>query len=65
MSTDGAYDGMGVYEAAQEKGEGRAVRVLIPPGRNAQLIPRLEAQLASRILNRMTQLGMPDSYRVT
>jgi hypothetical protein len=124
VSADGAYDGMGVYEAAQEKGEGRAVRVLIPPGRNAQLSPRpsaaleerhrnirsirdlgrrdwhtrsgystrslventvfryktiigrrmrsrtfdgqrVEVQLASRILNRMTHLGMPDSYRVT
>ncbi len=124
VSADGAYDGVGVYEAAQEKGEGRAVRVLIPPGRNAQLSPRpsaaleernrnirsirdlgrrdwqtrsgystrslventvfryktiigrrvrsrtfdgqrVEVQLASRILNRMTHLGMPDSYRVT
>jgi hypothetical protein len=123
LSADGAYDASGVYEAAQEKGEGRAVRVLIPPGRNARLNPRpspaqkernrnirsirelgrrewhkssgysgramvenavfryktimgrgmrsrtmkcqrMEVLLACRILNRMTQLGMPDSYRV-
>ncbi len=25
---------------------------------------RVEVQLASKILNRMTQLGMPESYRV-
>jgi len=120
---DGAYDTVAVYEAAQMKGEGRAVRVLIPPGRDAQLAPRpsaaleernrnilsirdlgrrewhtrsgystrslventmyryktiigrrmrsrtfdrqlVEVQLASKILNTMTRLGMPDSYRV-
>ena len=123
LSADGAYDATGVYEAAQEKGEGRAVRVLIPPGRNARLNPRpsaaqrernhnilsirelgwrewhkssgysgramvenavfryktimgrgmrsrtmkgqrMEVLLACKILNKMTQLGMPDSYRV-
>ena len=105
------------------KGEGLAMRVLIPPGRNAKLSPkpstalekrnrnirsirelgrrewhtssgyskrsmventmyryktiigrsmwsrtfdgqRVEVQLASKILNTMTRLGMPDSYRV-
>jgi len=120
---DGAYDTKAVYEAAHERGEGRAVRVLIPPGRNAQLSPespaaleerdrnirsirelgrrewhthsgysqrsmventmyryktiigrsmrsrtfdgqQVEVQLASKILNTMTRLGMPDSYRV-
>jgi len=123
VSADGAYDTRAVYEAAQERGEGRAVRVLIPPGRDAQLSSessaalqerdrnirsirelgrrewhtssgysqrsmaentvfryktiigrtmrsrtfegqRVEVQLASKILNTMTQLGMPDSYRV-
>ena len=123
LSADGAYDAAGVYEAAQSKGEGRTVRMLIPPGRDAQLAPRPsaaweernrnihsirelgrrewhthsgysrrsmventvfryktiigrsmrsrtiagqrnETQLASKILNRMTRLGMPDSYRV-
>ena len=123
VSADGAYDTERVYEAAQAKCEGRAVSVLIPPGRNARLSPRpsaalkernrnirsirtlgrrewhkrsgysrralventvyryktiigrsmrsrtfggqrLEVQLACRILNTMTLLGMPDSYRV-
>ncbi len=123
LSADGAYDASGVYEAAQEKGEGRRVRVLIPPGRNARLNPRpsaaqkernrnlltirelgrrewhrssgysrramventvfryktimgrgmrsrtmtgqrMEVLLACRILNKMTQHGLPDSHRV-
>jgi hypothetical protein len=123
VSADGAYDTKAVYEAAHERGEGRAVRVPIPPGRNAQLglnpsvaqkernrnvraireLGRcewhmqsgyskrslventmyryrtiigpsmrsrssdgqcMEVQLASKILNTMTQLGMPDSYRL-
>jgi hypothetical protein len=123
VSADGAYDTHAVYEAAHERGEGRAVRVLIPPGRNARLSPRpstalkernrnvrsiqelgrrewhtssgyrkrslventvyryktiigrsmrsrslegqrIEVELASKILNTMTRLGMPDSYRV-
>ena len=123
VSADGAYDAAAVYEAAQAKGQGHAVRVLIPPGRDAQLNPRpsaaqkernrnirsirelgwrewhtssgyskrsmventvfryktiigrslrsrtfdgqrVEVRLASKILNTMTLLGMPDSYRV-
>ena len=123
LSADGAYDAKSVYEAAHERGRGRAVRVLIPPGRNAQLSPkpsaalrernrnirsiralgrrewhqrsayskrsmventvfryktiigrsmrsrtlagqRVEVRLASKVLNTMTRLGMPDSYRV-
>ena len=123
VSADGAYDTRAVYEAAHGRGRGRAVRVLIPPGRDAQLAPRpsaaleernrnilsirelgrrewhtrsgystrslventmyryktiigrrmrsrtmdgqrVEVQLASKILNTMTLLGMPDSYRV-
>ncbi|MCK5711935.1 MAG: transposase, partial [Hyphomicrobiaceae bacterium] len=122
VSADGAYDAVVAYEAAQMKGDGRAVRVLIPPGRDAQLAPRpsaaleernrnilsirelgrrewhtlsgystrslventmyrykmiigrsmrsrtlagqrVEVQLSSKILNTMTRLGMPDSYR--
>ena len=123
LSADGAYDTKAVYEAAHERGKGRAVRVLIPPGRDAQLSPRpsaamsernrnirsiralgrrewhthsgysrrsmventmyryktiigrsmrsrtldgqrTEVELARKILNTMTHLGMPDSYRV-
>ena len=123
VSADGTYDSRNVYEAAHEHGEGRAVRVLIPPGRNARLSTRpstalkernrnvrsiralrrrawhkssgysrrslienvvyryktiigrsmrsrslegqrVEVELASKILNTMSSLGMPDSYRV-
>ncbi len=123
LSADGAYDTKAIYEAAHGRGRGRAVRVLIPPGRDAQLSSnpstalrerdrnirsirelgrrdwhtssgyskrslventmyryktiigrsmrsrtfdgqRVEVQLASKILNTMAQLGMPDSYRV-
>jgi IS5 family transposase len=123
VSADGAYDSRNVYEAAHKHSEGREVRVLIPPGRNAQLSRRpstaleernrnirsiralgrrawhkrsgysrrslvenvvyryktiigrsvrgrslegqqAEVQLACGILNTMTLLGMPDSYRV-
>ena len=51
VSADGAYDAVVVYEAAQMKGEGRAVRVLIPPGRDAQLAPRPSAALEERNRN--------------
>ena len=123
VSADSAYDTERVYEAAHAQGDGRAVRVCIPPGRNAQLSPRpsaalkernrnvrsinklgrrewpkrtgysrramventiyryktiigramtsrtlvgqrVEVRLACRVLNTMTRLGMPDSYRV-
>jgi hypothetical protein len=123
VSADGAYDSRTVYEAAQERGEGRSVQVLIPPRRDARLSAkpsdalqqrdvnirsirelgrrewhthsgyskrsmventmyryktiigrsmrsrsfdgqRVEVQLACKILNTMTRLGMPDSYRV-
>ena len=122
VSADGAYDTRSVYEAAHEHGERRGVRVLIPPGRNAQLSARpstalkernrnvrsiralgrrawhtrsgysrrslnenamyryktiigrnmrsrtsdrqqAEVQIACSILNTMTSLGMPNSYR--
>ncbi len=45
---DGVYDAGAVYEAAQEKGNGQ----------------RIEVNLACKILNTMTDLGMPDSVRV-
>jgi len=51
VSADGAYDTTGVYEAAQMKGDGHAVRVLIPPGRNAQLSPRPSAAQRERNRN--------------
>jgi hypothetical protein len=123
ISADGAYDTEGVYEAAHAQGQGRHVRVVILPRRDAQLSPRpsaalkernrnirsirrlgrcewhkrsgyskrsmventiyryktiigrcmrsrtlagqqVEVQLACGVLNTMTRLGMPDSYRV-
>lgn len=124
VSADGAYDTRAVYEAAYRRGEGGAVRVLIPPGRDARLSAKpsaalrerdlnirsirelgrrewhtssgyskrslventmyryktiigrtmrsrsfggqqVEVRLASRVLNTMACLGMPDSYRVS
>jgi hypothetical protein len=123
VSADGAYDTEGTYEAAHAQGQGRHVRVLISPRRDAQLSPRpsaalrernrnirsirrlgrrewhkrsgfsrrsmventiyryktiigrgvrsrtlagqqVEVRLACKVLNTMTSLGMPDSYRV-
>ena len=123
VCADSAYDREGVYEVAHAQGQGRHVRVLMPPRRDAKLSPtpsaamkerdrnirpirrvgrrewykrsgfskrsmvenaiyryktiiggrmrsrtlaaqRVEAQLACRVLNTMTSLGMPDSYRV-
>jgi hypothetical protein len=123
ITADGAYDTEGVYEAAHAQGQGRRVRVVISPRRDARLRPRpsvalmernrnirsihrlgrrewhkrsgyskrsmvenavyryktiigrcmrsrtmegqqVEVQLACRILNTMTSLGMPDGYRV-
>ena len=37
IHADGAYDRKSVYEAAQRKGNGHAVRMLIPPARDARL----------------------------
>ena len=51
LSADGAYDAAGVYEAAQSKGEGRTVRMLIPTGRDAQLALRPSAALEERNRN--------------
>ena len=51
VTVDGAYDTERVYEVDYAKGEGRAVRVCIPPGRNAQLSPRPSAALKERNRN--------------
>ncbi len=51
VSADGAYDTGGVYEAAQPHGEGRAVRVLFPPGRTAQLSPEPSVAMMERNQN--------------
>jgi hypothetical protein len=39
VSANVAYDREGVYEAVHAQGQGRHVRVLIPPRRDAQLSP--------------------------
>jgi hypothetical protein len=54
VSADGAYDAAAVYEAVQSAGDGRAVRVLIPPARDAQLNPR--PSVAQRERNRNVRL---------
>ena len=51
LAADGAYDTHAVYEAAHEHSEGRAVRVLVPPARNAQLSPRPSMALKERNRN--------------
>ncbi len=51
VSADGAYDTEGVYEAAHARGDGQSVRVLIPPGRDAQLCPRPSDALKERNQN--------------
>ena len=50
-SADGAYDTKAVYEVTYELGEGRTVRVLIRPGRDAQLSPRPSAAVKERNRN--------------
>ncbi len=59
VSADGAYDTKAVYEAAHERGEGRAVRVLIPPGRNAQLSsnPSAAQRERNRNIRSIRELG--------
>jgi hypothetical protein len=51
VCADGAYDREGVYEAAHAQCDGRHVRVLIPPRRDAQLNPRHSAALKERNRN--------------
>ena len=48
---DGAYDSKAVYAAAHGRGGGRAVRVLIPPRRDAQFSPEPSAALQERNRN--------------
>ncbi len=59
VSADGAYDTRAVYKAAHERGEGRAVRVLIPPGRDAQLNsdPSVAQQERNRNIRSIRELG--------
>ncbi len=61
---DGAYDTGAVYEAAQEKGDGQRVTVLIPPGRGAQPSPsRSPGQRErNRNIRSMRKLGRGEWY---
>ena len=65
VSADGAYDTKAVYEAAHEHGGGRAVRVLIPPGRDAQLSPMPSVALRERNRNirSIRELGRREWHR--
>ena len=54
VSADGAYDTEGTYEAAHALGQGRHVRVVISPRRDAQLSPRPSAALRERSRTRST-----------
>ena len=65
ISADGAYDTRAVYEAAREQGKGRAVRVLIPPGRNAQLSPKPSSAMQERNRNvrLIRELGRREWHR--
>ncbi len=51
LCADGAYDAEGVYEAAQRKGHSEAVRVLIPPARDARLSRAPSKALRERNMN--------------
>ena len=59
LSADGAYDTKAVYEAAHERAEVRAVRVLIPPRREAQLSsnPSLAQRERNRNIRSIRELG--------
>ena len=59
LSADAAYDTRSVYEAAHGRGNGRAVRVLIPPGRDAQLSshPSIARQERNRNVRSIRELG--------
>jgi hypothetical protein len=70
VSADGAYDIGPVYRAAHERSlvENAVYRYKTIIGRSMRSRSlegqRVEVELASKILNAMTSLGMPDSYRV-
>jgi hypothetical protein len=65
VCADGAYDREGVYEAAHAQGQGRHVRVLIPPRRDAQLSPTPSAALMERNRNirAMHRIGRREWYK--
>ena len=66
VSADGAYDAAAVYEAAMVKNAVYRYKTIIGRRMRSRTFAgqRVEVLLACKILNTMTQLGMPDSYRV-
>ena len=65
ICADGACDAASVYEAAQMKGNGQAVRVLIPPGREAGVSPAPSRALRERNRNvgSIRDLGRGEWYK--
>ncbi len=51
LCADGAYDRESVYAAAHLKGNGQAVRMLIPPARDARLRPAPSTAMRERNRN--------------
>jgi len=65
ICADGAYDREGVYEAAQMKGHGQAVRVLIAPARDARLrrAPSRGLRERNRNIRSIRDLGRREWYK--
>ena len=64
LRADGTYDRKSVYEAAQRKGNGQVVRVLIPPTRNARLksSPSTAMEERNRNVRAIRELGRRKWY---
>ena len=65
LSADGTYDRKSVYEATQRKGNGQAVRVLIPPTRNARLrsAPSRAMKQKNRNVRSIRKLGRREWHK--
>ena len=65
LCADGAYDRESVYEAAQRKGHGQAVRVLIPPARAARLrrAPSTAMRERNRNVRSIRELGRREWHK--
>ena len=65
LCADGIYDRKSVYEAAQRKGHGQAVRVLIPPKRNARLrsVPSTAMKERNRNVLSIRELGRREWHK--
>jgi hypothetical protein len=65
LCADSIYDRKSVYEAAQRKGNGQAVQVLIPPKRNARLksAPTVAMKETNRNVRSIRQLGRREWHK--